>query len=59
MAKSYGPTLLVKKIECKNHILRNYINRLKEITSKRKSTKGITVPGYLRKLLSDNKLRIQ
>uniref|UniRef100_A0A2S2QTQ8 Mutator-like transposase domain-containing protein n=1 Tax=Sipha flava TaxID=143950 RepID=A0A2S2QTQ8_9HEMI len=39
MAKSYGPTLLVKKIECKNHILRNYINRLKEITSKRKSTK--------------------
>lgn len=55
----YGPTLPVKKIECKNHILRNYINRLKEMSTKRKSTSGVIVPGYLRKLLSDNKLRIR
>jgi len=59
MAKPYGPTLSVKKIEYKNHILRNYINRLKEMTTKRKSSNGVIIPGYLRKLLSDNKLRIR
>lgn len=58
-AKPYGPTQPIKKIECKNHLLRNYLNRLKEITTKRKSTSGMVVPGFLRKLLNDNKLRIR
>lgn len=59
IANPYGPTLSVKKIECKNHILRNYMNRLKEMTTKRKSTIGVIVPGFLRKLLKNNKLRIR
>jgi len=28
LAKLYGNNLDVKKIECANHILRNYLNRL-------------------------------
>lgn len=35
-AMPYGPSLLVEKIECKNHILRNYCNRLKDIALNRK-----------------------
>lgn len=58
-AKPYGPNCLVKKIECKNHILRNYLNKISDITVKRKSSSGKVVPGYLRKLLKDNKLRLR
>lgn len=38
----------VKKIECANHILRNYIV---EMTTRRKSSRGDVVPGILRKVL--------
>lgn len=58
-AKPYGPTCLVKKIECKNHILRNYMNKINDMVSKRKSSSGNVVPGFLRKHLKDNKLRLR
>lgn len=59
MAKPYGPDCVVQKIECKNHILRNYMNRINDICVKRKSSIGIIVPGYLRKIVKDNKLRLR
>lgn len=40
-----------KKIECKNHILRNYINRINDMVGKIKCSSGIFVPGVLRKIL--------
>lgn len=57
--KPYGPDCLVKKIECKNHILRNYLNKISEMATKRKSSSGMVVPGFLRKILKDNKLRLR
>lgn len=59
MAKPYGPNCPIKKIECKNHILRNYMNRLNDIAGKRKCSSGTVVPGILRKLVKDNKLRLR
>jgi len=59
MANPYGPNCPIKKIECKNHILRNYMNRITDIAGKRKCSSGIVVPGALRKLLKDNKLRLR
>lgn len=35
-AMPYGPNLLIEKVECKNHIIRNYSNRLKEIAQNSK-----------------------
>ncbi|KAK4882229.1 hypothetical protein RN001_005548 [Aquatica leii] len=32
----YGPSLVIQKIECKNHILRNYINKLREVVKNQK-----------------------
>lgn len=32
----YGPELLVEKIECRNHILRNYAGKLRDITLNKK-----------------------
>jgi len=40
LAKPYGNNVIVKKVECTNHILRNYCNRLKDMSSKRKSSMG-------------------
>jgi len=51
--KPYGPNFKVVKIECTNHIMRNYINRLREMTTKRKSSEGHIVPGSLRQILKD------
>lgn len=28
----YGPTFLIEKVECRNHLLRNYINRLSDLS---------------------------
>ncbi|CAI6367305.1 unnamed protein product [Macrosiphum euphorbiae] len=51
LAKPYGPDIVIKKIECSNHILRNYINKLHELSKKKKSSKGESVPGCMRNLL--------
>lgn len=59
VAKPYGSNCAVKKIECKNHILRNYMNRINDMATKRKCSSGTVVPGYLRKLIKDNKLRLR
>jgi len=55
----YGPNCLIKKIECKNHILRNYLRKISDMAAKRQSSSGKVVPGFLRNLLKDNKLRIR
>ncbi|KAL4105323.1 hypothetical protein QTP88_020571 [Uroleucon formosanum] len=59
IAQPYGPKCLIKKIECKNHILRNYLSKLNDMAAKRKCSSGKVVPGYLRTILKDNKLRIR
>jgi len=35
MANPYGPNCTIKKIECKNHVLRNYMNRITDIGGKK------------------------
>lgn len=59
LAKPYGNDVIVKKVECTNHILRNYSNRLKDISTKRKSTLGTVVPGFIRTKLKENMLRLR
>jgi hypothetical protein len=59
LAKPYGNNLDLKKIECINHILRNYLNRLVDIATKRKSSNGSVVPGLLRKNLKEKRLKLK
>lgn len=59
LAKPYGYDLQVSKIECTNHILRNYLNRLRDITTRRKSSNGSVVPGILRKNLKEKLLKLR
>jgi len=49
----YGPKLLVEKIECRNHILRNYSQKLMNIT---RITK---YPCFIRKFISRNIIRFK
>lgn len=59
LAKPYGPTRSIKKIECSNHILRNYLNRIVDIASKRKCSSGQIVPGFLRNVLKHRRLKLR
>jgi hypothetical protein len=59
IAKLYGLGCMIKKIECSNHLLRNYINRLRDLPKKRKNSKGETIPGFLRKIVQTRLIRIQ
>lgn len=59
LAKPYGQDVYIKKIECMNHILRNYLNRIVDIASHRKSSSGTVVPGILRKILKDKRLKLR
>lgn len=59
IAKPYGPNFIIKKVECINHLLRNYINRLRDLTSKRKNSKGERIPGYLRNSIQTRLLRLR
>lgn len=59
IAKPYGPNCIVQKVECTNHLLRNCINRLRDLTSKRKNSKGEPIPGYLRKIIQTRLLRLR
>lgn len=59
LIKPYGPDFIIKKIECTNHLLRNYINRLRDIASRRKCTNGTIVPGVQRTCLKTNLLRFR
>jgi len=59
LAKPYGRDIFIKKIECMNHILRNYLIRIVDITSHRKSSSGTVVPDFLRKILKDKRLKLR
>jgi len=59
LAKPYGRDVFIKKIECMNHILRNYLNRIVDIATHRKSSSGTVVPGFLRKVLKDKRLKLR
>lgn len=54
----YGHMTSIKKIECSNHLLRNYCTKLKNLTKKTDSKYG-SVPVKLRKLLDTNILRLR
>lgn len=58
-AKPYGPNFRITKIECSNHLLLNYINRLRDLTNKRKNSKGEQIPGFLRKIVQSRLLRLR
>lgn len=59
IAKPYGIEHRIKKIEYSNHILRNYCNRLRDISTRRKNNLGSIIPGYHRIKLKDNILRLR
>lgn len=56
-ARPYG-SLVVEKVECSNHLLRNYCNKLREL-SKSSRCGSKLVPPYLRKKLEHNILRLR
>ena len=57
-AKPYG-NFEIQKIECSNHLLRNYSNGLKKLITKRHSSKGIAVDPALRQILKNNIQRLR
>lgn len=59
LSKPYEFHTEVKKIECTNHILRNYINHIGDIASRRKCSSGVVVPGVLRKILKEKRLKLR
>lgn len=52
--KPYGPNYLVIKVECKNHLLRNFCSRLRDLCLKRFSSSGKLVSVELRNYLREN-----
>jgi len=49
----YGPTFLVEKIECRNHILRNYGQKIMNLT------RNTEYPGFIQKFITKNLLRFR
>lgn len=49
----YGPSLLIQKIECRNHLLRNYGTKLSALT------KNTAYPIHVRKHIKSNLLRFR
>lgn len=58
-ANPYGPNVVIKKIECTNHVLRNYINKLRDISNKRKNSSGQCIAGCYRTILQTRLLRLR
>ncbi|XP_072385923.1 uncharacterized protein CLS isoform X1 [Diabrotica undecimpunctata] len=58
-AKPYGNNFFIEKIECKNHVLRNFVNRLREQSSKKHSSAGKAIPLLLRSVLKSNIQRLR
>lgn len=56
--RPYGPNYHIIKIECKNHLLRNFCSRLKDITFKKHSSSGKLIPVDLRQYLRENIRRL-
>ncbi|KAJ8884388.1 hypothetical protein PR048_016245 [Dryococelus australis] len=57
-AQPYGPNFTITKIECSNHIMRNYLRRIRDIAQKTENEGGPVSP-VLRKTVSDKQLRPQ
>lgn len=57
-AQPYGPTTHINKVECTNHLLRNYIRKIKEVGEARRNHVG-PVPGELRNKVLANILRLR
>ncbi|KAK9728158.1 hypothetical protein QE152_g18111 [Popillia japonica] len=54
LGKPYG-NMVVEKIECHNHLYRNFYSKLREISNKtRSSSKNIAIPVSLRKVILSN-----
>lgn len=56
--KPYGHDFTITKIECKNHLLRNFCNKIKALGKKTNNHKGF-VPVLLRKKVESNVLRMR
>ncbi|CAH1156021.1 unnamed protein product [Phaedon cochleariae] len=58
-ARPYG-TLFIQKIECRNHMMRNFSKKIREICErKRSNSKNLPVPPGLRKLVESNARRLR
>jgi hypothetical protein len=57
-SKPYG-TFMVQKIECANHLLRNYVSKLRDLAQKRFSSKGNQIDLILRHSLKTNIERLR
>lgn len=55
MVKPYGPNFNIEKVECTNHVLRNYCNKLTDLSKKAKSG----FPVSARQFVQSNKLRFR
>lgn len=58
--KPYGNNMLIKKVECRNHLIRNYVSKLRDLVKHRVSSKQKIVSPKLRFLLKNKieKLRV-
>ncbi|CAG4936763.1 unnamed protein product [Parnassius apollo] len=56
-AMVYGPNVHIRKIECSNHLLRNYSNKLRKLGKKTQNEVGF-LPVILRKALLDKIRRL-
>lgn len=58
MLMPYGPKTLITKIECKNHLLRNFSNKMNLLEKKTNNFKGF-VPVMIRQKVSSNSMRLR
>lgn len=56
--KPYG-NFAIQKIECSNHLLRNYCNNLKQLATKKFSSKGLAISSGLKASLKNNIQRLR
>nr|XP_023028737.1 uncharacterized protein LOC111516867 [Leptinotarsa decemlineata] len=60
LTKHYGPQTVITKIECSNHLLRNFSSKLRDISKRRRSAStNALVPVYLRKEVENNAKRLR
>lgn len=60
LAKPFGRDVCIQKNRMhESHILRNYINRIVDILSRRKSFFGTVVPGFHRKVIKDKRFKFR
>ncbi|XP_072400500.1 uncharacterized protein [Diabrotica undecimpunctata] len=58
--KPYGPQTIIQKVECRNHLLRNFSSNLRDILKrKRSSSTNMEVPVALRKEVEINAKRLR